>query len=65
MTIYTGRAENSTAPLGCCVVNEKVDVILQNSDPLKHELFFDNFFTNYHLLSDLAERNIKAIGNVR
>ena len=43
MTIYTGRAENSTGPLGGCVVNEKVDVILQNSDPLKHDLFFDNF----------------------
>ena len=39
MTIYTGRAENSTGPLGSRVVNEKVDVILQNSDPLKHELF--------------------------
>ena len=36
MTIYTGRAENSTGPLGSRVVNEKVDVILQNSDPLKH-----------------------------
>ena len=43
MTIYTGRAENSTGPLGSRVVNEKVDVILQNSDPLKHDLFFDNF----------------------
>ena len=31
----------------------------------KHELFFDNFCTNYHLLADLAERNIKAIGTVR
>ena len=27
--------------------------------------FFDNFFTNYHLLADLAERNIKTIGTVR
>ena len=65
MTIYTGRAENSTGPLGSHVVNEKVDVILQNSDPLKHEFFFDNFFTNYHVLADLPERNIKAIGIVR
>ena len=31
----------------------------------KHELFFDNFFANYHLLADLAERNIIAIGTVR
>ena len=33
MAIYTGRAENSTDHLGSRVVNEKVDVILQNSDP--------------------------------
>ena len=40
MKIYTGRAENSTGPLDSHVVNEKVAIILQNSDPLKHELFF-------------------------
>ena len=54
----TGRAENLIGPLGSHVVNEKIDVILQNSDPFKHEIFFDNFFSNYHLLADLAERKL-------
>ena len=32
---------------------------------MKHELFFDNFFTSYNLLADLAAKNVKAIGTVR
>ena len=35
------------------------------SDLLKHELFFDHFFTSYNLLADLAAKNVKAIGTVR
>ena len=56
-TIYTGKGENSSGPLGSRVVNEKVDVIA--------ELFFDNFFTSYNLLADLAAKNVKAIDTVR
>ena len=64
-TIYTGKGENSSGPLGSRAVNEKVDVITEHSDSLKHELFFDNFFTSYNLLTDLAAKNVKAIGTVR
>ena len=32
---------------------------------MKHELFFDNFFTSYNLLADLAAKNVKAVGTVR
>ena len=62
---YTLEKENSSGPLGSRVVNEKVDVIAEHSDPLKHELFFDNFFTSYNLLADLAAKNVKTIGTVR
>ena len=42
-----------------------VDVVKEHSDPMKHELFFDNFFTSYNLLENLADQNVKAIGTVR
>jgi len=32
---------------------------------LKHELFFDNFFTSYNLIADLAAKDMKAIGTMR
>ena len=63
--IYTGKGEDSSGPLGSCVVNEKVDIIGENSDPLKHEFFFHTFFSSYNLLADLAAKNVKAIGTVR
>ena len=62
---YTLEKENSSGPLGSRVVNEKVDVIAEHSDPLKHELFFDNFFTSYNLLADLAAKNVKPIDTVK
>ena len=40
------KNRDSSGPLGSRVVNEKVDVIAEQSDCLKHELFFDNFFTS-------------------
>ena len=64
-TIYTGKGENSSGPLGSRVVKEKVDIIVEHTDPLKHELFFDNFFTSYNLLADIAAKNVKAIGTIR
>ena len=62
---YTGKRENSSGSLGSRVVNENVDVIAEHSDPLKRELFFDNFFLSYNLLADLAAKNVKAVGTVR
>ena len=64
-TIYTGKGENSSGPLGSRVFNVKVGVIAGLCDPLRHKLFFDNFFTSYNLLEDLASKNVKAIGTVR
>ena len=64
-TIDTRKKENSSGSLGSCDVNEKVDIIAENSDPLKRELFFDNFFTSYNLLADLAAKNVEAIGTIR
>ena len=57
--------ENFSGTLGSRVVNERVDVIAEHSDPLEHELLFDNFFTSYNLLVDLAAKNFKVIGTVR
>ena len=62
LSIYTGKSDNSVAPLGTRVVQGMVDVVREHSDPMKHELFFDNFFTSYNLLED---QNVKAIGTVR
>ena len=42
-------------PLGSHVISNKVDVITANSSALLHELYFDNFFTSYSLMSDLAK----------
>ena len=53
MFIHTTRkGENSSGPLGSRVFNKKVDLIYEHSDPVKHELFFDNFFAIYNLLAD-------------
>ena len=56
---------NSSGPLGSPVVNEKVDVTVEHSGPLTHELSFDNFFTSCNLLADAAAKKVKAIGTVR
>ena len=59
------KKENSSGPLGSRIVNKKVDVIAEHYDPLKHELFFDKFFTSYNLLVDLTVKNVKVICTVR
>ena len=59
LSIYTGKSDNSVAPLGTRVVQGMFDVVKEHSDPMKHELFFDNFFTSYNLLEDLADQNVK------
>ena len=68
LSIYTGkhpnRAENS-APLGPRVVKNMVNIIEEHSQPTKHTLFFDNFFTSYTLCADLIQLDIKFIGTVR
>ena len=42
-----------------------VAIIITNSSVEKYELYFDNFFTSYNLLSDLADLGVRSIGTVR
>lgn len=40
--------------------------LLENvKKPQQHQVFFDNFFTSYHLLTLLIERRFCATGTVR
>ena len=53
--IYQGNEKKlQDQPLGSRVINNMVDVITENFSALLHELYFDNFFTSYRLMSDLA-----------
>ena len=66
MKIYQGKENNSeNLPLGTRVVNSMIDVIISNSDITCHQLYFDNFFTSYRLLSELSEKSVRATGTVR
>ena len=47
------------------VINNMVDAITANSTALLHELYFDNFFTNYSLMADLAKIDVRATGTIR
>ena len=52
-------------PLGSRVIENMVDVIIANSSAMLHELYFDNFFTRYILMSDLAKIDVRATGAIR
>ena len=56
MKIYQGKEKKlQDQPLGSCVINNMVNIITANSSALLYELYFDNFFTSYSLMSDLAK----------
>ena len=42
-----------------------VDVVTANSSALLYELYFDNFFTSYSLMSDLAKIDVRATDTIR
>ena len=64
--IYQGKEKKlQYQPLGSCVINNMVDVITANSSALLHELYFDNIFTSYSLMSDLAKIDVRATGSIR
>ena len=66
MKIYQGKEKKlQDQPLGSRVINNMVDVIIANSSALLHELYFDNFFTSYSLMSDLAKIDVRATGTIR
>ena len=64
--VYCGKSVNpedqSENGLGHRVVTSILGCV---SNPLCHEVYFDNFFTSYSLLSSLRAMNIKATGTVR
>ena len=62
--LYKGKDDGRTEPLGTSVVKNMSNII-ENDNCEKHVLHFDNFFTSYSLLVDLAARNLRAIGTVR
>lgn len=66
LKIYQGKETNAMKqPLGTRVVMEKVDIIACKSSVTCHQLYFDNFFTSYDLMTELANRKMKATGTVR
>ena len=57
--IYQGKEKKlQDQPFGSRVINNMLDVITANSSALLHELYFDNFFTSYGLMSDLAKIDV-------
>ena len=68
MSIYSGRKPESDLehqPLGTRVVNQMLQVVQANSNILKYESYFDNFFTSYDIFSSLGGRNVRAVGSIR
>lgn len=60
--IYCGKRNDRKGPLGSYIVNKMLSPVTnQNS----HVVFFDNFFTNYQLVSDLSKQGIRACGIIR
>ena len=65
LSFYAGKSDSKkVALLGTCVVQGMVDIAKENSDPIKHEFFFDNLFTSYNLFENFAYQNVKVIGTV-
>ncbi|KRX94257.1 hypothetical protein T12_9623, partial [Trichinella patagoniensis] len=58
LKIYAGRDERKkNEPLGMKVIEEMISVLER---PVKHELYFNNFFASYDLLG-----KISATGTMR
>ena len=60
--IYRGKDESRTNPLGTHVVEKMLSPV---TNPSKHVVFFDNFFTSHTLLTNLAGENVRACGTIR
>ena len=60
--IYCGKETNREGPLGSHVVKKLLTPVSNND---QHVVFFDNFFTSYDLLRNLASENIRACGTIR
>ena len=63
-SIYSGREPGidlEHLPLDTRVVNQMLQVVQAHTNIIKHEIYFDNFFTRYDLLSSLGEREIYVV----
>jgi len=67
LELYAGRETQSDGqqPLGTRVFNHMTDVVEKHSKTECHQLFFDNFFTSWALLTSLTDKNVAATGTVR
>lgn len=67
VSIYQGKnpERNVKEPLGSSVVKDFVNIVRKHGNVYCHEFYFDNFFTSYSLLADLAESEVQATGTVR
>ena len=66
MQIYQRKQSNATdQSLGTRFINNMASIISSNGNVLYHQLYFDNVFTSYHLMIELAEKSMQAIGVIR
>ena len=56
------KNKNNSKPLGPQVVSDVLSIV---EKPVRHGVYFDNFFTSYLLLRDLHEKGSKALGTIR
>lgn len=61
-SVYTGRSQRPTEPLGTNVVNNMISTI---DSPSSYRLYFDNFFTSVPLLVNLRDKGFRATGTIR
>ena len=64
LDLYKGKDDGRKESLGTSVV-KRMSSIIESDKCKNHILHFDNFFTIYSLLVDLAGKNLRAIGTVR
>ena len=66
MQIYQKKQSNANdQPLGTRVINNMVSIISSISNVFYHQLYFDNFFSSYRLMNELAEKSMRATGTIQ
>ena len=61
--IYEERtSQGSDEPLGTRVVKNALEIC---KNPKDHSVYFDNFFSSYSLICDLATKRVRATGTMR
>ena len=66
MQFYQRKQSNAIdQPLETRVINDTVFIISSNPNVLYHQLHFNNFFTNYHLITELAKKSMQATQTIR